>query len=230
MMDGPNPSGADVIAQCSPAALPEAGSDHPLHLHFRRIGWVRELAPLIAEIRQNRELWNVDQRRQRSIDVHAETNSIYLRHGVREPGVEIRKEDIEVSAMSPAWDRFPNVTRVMTDLASQEGGEVGRAMVVRLKPQGKVYGHIDFGSYYAHRDRYHLVIQSPSGSEMKCEDECAVFRQGEVFCFNNKVRHEAFNASNDWRIHLIFDLLPIGRPLYFQAKSPEPGFRQRGYT
>jgi hypothetical protein len=43
-----------------------------------------------------------------------------------------------------------------------------------------------------------------------------VFDAGEFWCFNNEAVHEAFNPSNDWRIQLIFDLQPQGRPLHFQ--------------
>jgi hypothetical protein len=47
-------------------------------------------------------------------------------------------------------------------------------------------------------------------------DRRAVFHPGELWCSNDKAVHEAFNHSNDWRIHLIFDLQPQGRPLHFQ--------------
>ena len=86
--------------------------------------------------------------------------------------------------------------------------------------QGRVLSHVDRGAYYACRDRYHLVIHSPGGSEMKAGGESAVFQPGELWCFNDKAVHEAFNHSNDWRIHLIFDLQPRGRPLHFQPPRP----------
>jgi len=186
--------------------------------HFRRMAEGIDVSPILAEVRDNRALWFVNQLRQRNIRVHAETNSIELRKGLR-PDSTVRLEDCQESAKTAEWQRFPCTTRILTELAAREAGELARAMLVRLKPQGRVLAHIDHGTYYARRDRYHLVILSAQGSEMQCDDERLVFAQGEFWCFNNKVMHQAFNRSNDWRIHLIFDLLPIGRPLHFDRSA-----------
>ncbi|MEO0968094.1 MAG: aspartyl/asparaginyl beta-hydroxylase domain-containing protein [Cyanobacteria bacterium J06639_18] len=35
-------------------------------------------------------------------------------------------------------------------------------------------------------------------------------QEGELWWFDNKQPHESFNASEQWRIHLIFDVLPEG--------------------
>lgn len=90
-----------------------------------------------------------------------------------------------------------------------EGGELGRATVVRLLPGCRVYPHIDEGEYYKYRDRYHIVIQSPSGSEMKVGDETVTWQEGEFWWFDNKAMHEAYNRGDDYRIHIIFDILPV---------------------
>jgi aspartyl/asparaginyl beta-hydroxylase (cupin superfamily) len=67
---------------------------------------------------------------------------------------------------------------------------------------------VDGGDYYRIRDRYHLVLVSAIGSPMACGDEEAVMREGELWWFDNKKPHEAFNRSDEGRIHLIFDLDP----------------------
>jgi aspartyl/asparaginyl beta-hydroxylase (cupin superfamily) len=84
-------------------------------------------------------------------------------------------------------------------------------MFAKLKPNGQVYPHVDAGAYYALRHRFHLVIQS-RGSLMKCGGEEVVMNEGELWAFDNKKQHEAFNESADSRIHLIFDLL-VDAPL-----------------
>jgi hypothetical protein len=184
--------------------------------NFRRVAASIDVSPILAEIRANRGLWYVDQVRQQTVRAQAETNSISLRRGVTPADKSVSLEDTQRVAETKNWQRFPSTTELMTRFAADEQGELARAMLVRLKPQGRVLSHIDRGAYYARRDRYHLVIHSVGGSEMISGSECAVFQAGELWCFNNKVVHEAFNHSNDWRIHLIFDLQPRGRPLNFQ--------------
>jgi hypothetical protein len=72
-----------------------------------------------------------------------------------------------------------------------------------------VYPHIDYGDYYLKRDRYHLVLDS-DGSEMTVAGETSIWKTGELWWFNNRVTHSATNLSKEkWRIHAIFDVLPI---------------------
>lgn len=183
--------------------------------HFRRIATSIDIAPILSEIRTNRNLWYVNQVRQQTVKVQAETNNIPLRGGVRPADRSSSLEDAQETVETDNWRLFARTAEYLTRFAAEESGELSRAMIVRLKPQGRVLSHIDHGAYYAIRDRYHLVIQSPGGSEMRSGGETAIFQPGELWCFNNKVVHEALNHSNDWRIHLIFDLVPQGRPLLF---------------
>ncbi len=71
-----------------------------------------------------------------------------------------------------------------------------------------MYPHRDAGDYYRVRDRYHLVLRSPLGSFLRAGDQTVLMREGELWVFNNKIRHTAWNPARVPRIHLIFDLLP----------------------
>jgi len=79
-------------------------------------------------------------------------------------------------------------------------------LLAKLKPHGQVYPHTDGGDYYRLRDRYHLVLSSTQGSPMACGDEEVTMREGDVWWFDNKLTHSAFNTSGQDRVHLIFDL------------------------
>ena len=85
---------------------------------------------------------------------------------------------------------------------------LSRATIVRLKPKSQVFRHIDEGSYYFLRDRFHLVLQSSAGSVLMSGGEQVRMQEGELWWFDNKQYHESYNESDDWRIHYIFDLLP----------------------
>jgi aspartyl/asparaginyl beta-hydroxylase (cupin superfamily) len=86
------------------------------------------------------------------------------------------------------------------------GRSVARALIAKLKPQAQVFRHVDGGSYYIYRDRFHLVLTSATGSPMMCGEESVTMQEGELWWFDNKKPHESFNHSYEDRIHLIFDL------------------------
>jgi hypothetical protein len=86
-------------------------------------------------------------------------------------------------------------------------GTLSRAMIVRLSPKMQVGRHWDAGYYYLCRDRYHLVLRS-SGSKMECGGIGSTWYVGELWWFNNNLLHAALNEEDDWRIHVIFDVLP----------------------
>jgi aspartyl/asparaginyl beta-hydroxylase (cupin superfamily) len=182
---------------------------------FRKLAGPLDVSPLLDEVSRNTELWLANQRRQQTIAVQAETNSIFLRSGVVPPASKMPMEEAQDTVATQHWARFPVTTDLLLEIAQEEKGTLQRVLLAQLKPKGKVYRHIDHGSYYARRDRYHLVLQSRLGSRMKCGGEEVVFHVGELWCFNNKLPHEAENPSDEWRIHLIFDLLPEGRALHF---------------
>jgi len=54
-----------------------------------------------------------------------------------------------------------------------------------------------------------LVLQSEAGSLLASGDERIRMKEGELWWFNNKEPHEAFNHSAQPRIHMIFDVLPL---------------------
>lgn len=113
---------------------------------------------------------------------------------------------------------FQKTYTFLESFADGLNGQLGRAMIVTLKPNSQVYRHYDKGSYYEGRDRYHLVLRS-SGSRMVCGDEQSVWKEGELWWFNNKLEHEAFNESSEERVHIIFDILPEKRSLPQKLQS-----------
>ena len=113
----------------------------------------------------------------------------------------------EAACLAPASQSFPAVVAFIESFAEDEGGKLGRAKIVRLRPGTRVLPHRDRGEYYARRDRYHLILRS-AGSWMRCGDEEVAMREGELWWFDNKEEHEARNESHGERIHLIFDLEP----------------------
>ncbi len=144
--------------------------------------------------------------RAKAIPLHKDTLSIFLRSANPLPGEEIR--DCERDRKTEFYILFPKLTTFLEDFSVGLKGSLARVNIVSLKAKGRVFRHYDAGKYYKKRDRYHLVLQS-EGSRMKCGDEEVVWREGELWWFNNKLEHEAYNDSVDTeRIHVIFDIKP----------------------
>ena len=177
--------------------------------NFRCVSFGIDVRPFLVEISANERFWLQNTWRQDQIAVQRETNTIFLR------GVDARSadgpdiNDVQECFTTREAANFSSLMGFLEQFAERNAALLQRAMIVRLKPSGRVYPHVDRGSYYEFRDRYHLVLLSPEGSELTSAGERVVLREGELWWFNNKRVHSARNLSADWRVHAIFDLLPL---------------------
>ena len=184
--------------------------------HFARIAEGVDTEPLLAELDVAPEMWYADTSRQRKVRCQRNTLNIFLRAPKKPlpPGAK-NANDVHESRLMRAAAKFPCALAFCENIADEWGAALGRATLVALLPKSRVHPHIDTGAYYRIRDRLHLVLRSPEGSPLSAEAETVVMREGELWAFNNKVRHWAENPSQEPRVHLIFDLLPApGRGLY----------------
>ncbi len=174
--------------------------------YFKLIRSGIDVAPLLEELRSQEDAWLIDTSRQDKIRVQRDTNTIFLSDAVHRPDLHINEnQETRLTAVSK---KFPRALAFLTEFAREMNCHLSRATIVRLKPESKVFRHIDEGSYYFLRDRFHLVLQSPAGSVLMSGGEEVRMQEGELWWFDNKQYHEARNESGDWRIHYIFDLLP----------------------
>ncbi len=196
--------------------------------YFKLIRSGIDVAPLLEEVRSREEAWLIDTGRQDKIRVQRDTNTILLRAAVHRPDLHINEN--QESRLTSVSKTFPRALAFMTEFAQEMNCHLSRATIVRLKPNSQVFRHIDEGSYYFLRDRFHLVLQSSTGSVLMSGGEQVRMREGELWWFDNKQYHESYNESGDWRIHYIFDLLPADysdlavNPVLLPAdpvKSPE---------
>jgi hypothetical protein len=173
---------------------------------FRRVASEIDVAPLLAEIQAQESAWLVNTSRQDKIHVQRETNTIFLRSAVRRPDLNVNEN--QESQPTQISANFPRAMSTMAKIAEAMKSSLSRATIVRLKPKSQVGQHIDVGSYYLIRNRFHLVLHSTAGSVLVSGNEAVRMRAGELWWFDNKQHHSAFNESEEWRIHYIFDLLP----------------------
>ena len=93
------------------------------------------------------------------------------------------------------------------------GGErLGRVMVNKLRPGGRIFAHADTPVHADYWDRYHVVLQSAPGCNFRCGEETVYMPPGRVWWFQNAIEHEVVNNSGDDRIHMIVDIRTFHAP------------------
>jgi len=176
--------------------------------YFRRLKRNLDVQPFLDEIAGVAGAWDLNTGRQRKIDVQREAESIPLRGLVKSKIGNRARWDVHESRYTTCSRRFVLARTFLESFAAEQNAELGRAKIVRLMPGRRVYPHIDRGEYYKVRDRYHLVLKSAAGSYLKSGGEEVRMLEGELWWFDNKAVHEAYNDGDAERIHMIFDLLP----------------------
>jgi hypothetical protein len=158
------------------------------------------------ELLDNALYWeNLNNDRHLQYKVQREAKAILLRWAYSREGV--REPDEHITIDMPAISDFPVLSNWLYQFADKMQGELSRVSIARLQPGKRVFRHWDKGDYYVPRDRYHLVVNSPHGSDMMCGDQVIRWFEGELWWFDNKLEHEAKNSFDVDRDHIIFDLL-----------------------
>ena len=203
--------------------------------YFARIAEGIDTLPYLAEIEANAELWDVDSSRQEKIVTQRETQTITLRSHANQANIDTRVRRArpvgyrgrpsEMSALLPVASGF--VDQLVRDM----NGTMGRAVMTNLRPHGTIFRHTDDGLYWLLRDRYHLVLKSAKGSHFKAGDEEVRMHAGELWWFDPTVPHEAFNDSDEARIHIIADVLsPQSLRTFRKRLTRAPGKRLRAFA
>jgi len=189
--------------------------------HFRLIQDNIDVQPYIDEIYAHWELFDSDSSRQNGIPVQRETKAVLL-FGIDVGEVDRSQLDyafLDTQARhgmpiqyrgheTPESTILPISTQFIKDLILEMHGVPGRAVIARLKPDGKIDSHIDDGLYWLLRDLYHLVVKcGEKGTWFQAGEEEAYMRQGELWWFDPTVYHEAHNVSDETRIHFVIDIL-----------------------
>jgi len=100
-------------------------------------------------------------------------------------------------------DAFKQSEVVLRYIFSKGITKLARAAYFKLPVGGGVNPHIDDGSYYLTKDRFHLSLQGTY--KYTVGDETEIIKPGTFFWFDNKKEHSAENISNQERITFVFD-------------------------
>lgn len=183
-------------------STPQAGASPPALKHFRLITQGLDIAPALSEIARHKTLWPLMDLRQRYGPSHKDTETIALRGP---PSLYDIQNNLE-SMNYTVWNSFTELGKLFLELVSIIGArEVGRVMLVRLKPMGIITPHRDEGVYARYYSRFHLALASELTCSFSVGDETIHMAPGELWWFNHQLSHHVINLSPIPRIHLIFD-------------------------
>jgi len=167
-----------------------------------------DVSPLLNEVNTNDGLFgSLPLRTSYKDSPHHESEDILLR-GPSISGKSKLDLQNEIQCINyDTFDLFPEIYEHVLDLMSLVRGEqLGRVVITKLPPKGKIHEHIDEGDAGDFYTRYHTVLQSGEGSIFKSGDETIKMEDGGVYYVNNHVLHSVVNNSEVQRIHLICDI------------------------
>ena len=172
---------------------------------------LRELGPIdssaLAEaiLAQGKDAWREELYRQKSYDVHKQTESIVMVFTELDdwPSITVKKE--------PGWDRLVDVAvPVMHDIIGQfypAGGTIIRAMAAKLLAGGKITSHQDSHPSFHFGHRIHVPITTNPRVRFMIDGRPYRLQVGQAYEINNQKTHGVMNKGTEDRITFIFDYI-----------------------
>lgn len=183
--------------------------------NFMRLATGLDVLPLVLAYKRRPDLWREDTYlRDYPQGPFGEIESIMLRFPVKRV-VETEAELADANSRYdqhenidyPAYKLLPDARNLIMPLMTRVGGErLGRCMVNKIMPGGRIFPHADTPAHAEYYSRFHIVLESAPGVVFRCGDEQAYMAPGEAWWFNNALEHEVINNSGQERVHLIVDI------------------------
>jgi hypothetical protein len=149
--------------------------------------------------------WFIDTSRQDTFVEHRHTNSYFIyeypfQWGFKEPyqGTNVCKDPVLNELVAP----------IIKDLELKYNGQVGKALLIKLKAGEAIDPHIDGGQYLGFSRRNHIAIVTNPDVDFMVDGETKNMKVGECWQINNFKEHAVNNRSSQDRIHLLIDILP----------------------
>ena len=164
------------------------------------------VSKILAQLKQYPEDWNAHKKIVGVKNVHDEFGFPDVEAGVLQlvmGGVENKDQyvgDTEICIPMPACERHTEIIRFL----KRNFPKYSRCGFLSLPVGGKVGKHIDIGTYYETRDRYHLSIAGRY--RYFVGDESYDVEPGTLLWFNNKLEHGTENIGNEVRVTFVFDV------------------------
>lgn len=183
--------------------------------NFLQITHGVDVLPLLLALKCRPHLWKEDTYlRDYPQGPFGEVESIMLRFPVKsvheteaELANHLSRYDQHESIDYPPYLALPEARELIMRLMARVSGErLGRCMINKIAPGGRIFPHADTPVHAEYFERFHIVLESNEQSIFYAGDEQVHMRAGEVWWFDNTKIHEVINSGITDRIHLVVDI------------------------
>jgi len=182
---------------------------------FERVATGLDVEPIRARLEAMPHLWDeITARQEYTGSAHKDTQCIYPRGPYKFTPYYYMfdKGAYDYPVMDTLADVLVPVLRpLLAGVLKVE--ELGRVLIVKLKPGGVVTPHIDEGTYADHYARFHVAVTGTEHATLTAGADIQHFAPGEAWWFDHKVTHSARNDSDSDRIHIIIDAVTSRFPM-----------------
>jgi tetratricopeptide (TPR) repeat protein len=208
-----------TFAQVGPRTFQQAPSAQPSNDGFQKLlgreqnylqlatdFYVQPLRDVLADVAPER--WG-ESNRQRRFEAHRDTHSL--------PLIEFEDHRHHQPETGELYDKFKAVLAPVFEHLScyyRDNGLVVRALLVSLRPGGRIAAHSDSGFSLLNCHRVHIPLITNSQTRFLVGGEEKKMAVGEFWEINNGLEHAVENLGEELRVHLIVDWMPnrAGRP------------------
>lgn len=186
--------------------------------HFFRLAQGADVNPLMLAIHRHAKVSNIWKEdtylRDYPQGPFGEIESIILRF----PPRSVHQTEEALNSHLANFDQHENVDQpifkqlpearplIFALMAMVQGERLGRVIINKVAPGGRIYPHPDTAEHAEYWDRFHIVLKSSPGVVFRADDESVYMATGEVWWFDNKQVHEVINNSAQDRIHMVVDI------------------------
>jgi hypothetical protein len=172
--------------------------------YFQKIAEV-DVAALNAQLEGAPELWGqFGWRKTIAGGPHAQMSDIWVRYNAPERIGKPGFTDEHDSVWYPAYARLPALKDIIYPLMCVvEGERLGGVLITRIPPAGGIAPHVDGGWHVEYYDKFYVSLKSAPGADFCCGEERLNPRAGEIWRFDNRLRHWVENKSAEDRMTLI---------------------------
>lgn len=177
--------------------------------NFLKLAQGIHMSPLQQQLYRNPQLWKADTYlRDYPQGPFSDVETIFVRFPTASVSeLERSQKDQHECVWMDGYIHLPAVRPLVFALmAMTEGERIGRVMLNKIRPGGRIYPHADTPVHAEYWERHHYCVQGAPGCIFRCGEETVQMTTGELWWFENALEHEVINNSADDRIHLIIDI------------------------
>ena len=165
-----------------------------------------DVSKIIEQLKQYPEDWGYQQKLKNVElkDPHTHITTVdvlqLIMGGIEKLGEIV--DDTEICIKTPAYEHHSQIRKIIKN--EFDGKEIHRCGFLSLPIDEIVGAHIEEGTYYLTRDRYHLSISGRY--QYFVGNESIIVEPGTLFWFDNKQPHGTVNIGDEVRITFVFDV------------------------